>query len=554
MARRREPNLPPGFLQDFRGATIQSGSGGSNGRGGDIGSHNVHAVFNVAGTHNHGFELLAKAACPSAFHDSGDSCDRPKCHPETRLEVQREIMNWTKNPKESVMWVSGGPGVGKSAIARTMAELLAKDGRLAACFCFSRTDSDRNCIKSLAATIAYHAILHIPQLESDISRVVERNPLIFDLSFETQFRSLIVKPFGKLAKQGYFTAPSRARVVIIDGLDECVNKNSQLEIVNSICSSLERGNFPLLFLIASRREPQLLNMFENGAIRKLLTKLNLDTSFSPDNDIRVFLKSSFNNINKTHRLSAFIPQPWPHPHAIGNLVGKSSGQFIYASLVVKYVSSLSHLPHQRLDIILGLRPVDKGAPFAELDELYTHILKSVHDDHIDSALMLLRLVIFSDCSAIPLKGLMGKILELDPGQLQIIIGELGSTLKERLCVGRDQSDSFIKLAHASFGDYLRDKSRSKSFYLDQDISHSLLASLYLRLLITRRVLVTTATPLIENSSITAYMPTNSPPSFNGISSIYLAVHCLTFFQATSIVLWTFLCAGSYVITGCPNTS
>ena len=65
------------------------------------------------------------------------------------------------------MWVSGGIGIGKSVIARTMAEILAKKGRLVASFCFARGDSKRNCIESLAATIAYHAVDHIPQLLPD---------------------------------------------------------------------------------------------------------------------------------------------------------------------------------------------------------------------------------------------------------------------------------------------------------------------------------------------------------------------------------------------------
>ncbi|KDR67868.1 hypothetical protein GALMADRAFT_257752 [Galerina marginata CBS 339.88] len=45
------PDLPRGFSQDLRGATLQSGSGGSNGRGGDIGSYNsstqIDTIMNI---------------------------------------------------------------------------------------------------------------------------------------------------------------------------------------------------------------------------------------------------------------------------------------------------------------------------------------------------------------------------------------------------------------------------------------------------------------------------------------------------------------------------
>jgi len=60
-------------------------------------------------------------------------------------------------------------------------------------------------------------------------------------------------------------------------------------------------------------------------------------------------------------------------------VHKSSGHFIFASTIVKYVASTHRLPTASLDVILGLRPSNVDAPFAELDELYINILSSVSD-------------------------------------------------------------------------------------------------------------------------------------------------------------------------------
>ena len=70
---------------------------------------------------------------------------------------------------------------------------------------------------------------------------------------------------------------------------------------------------------------------------------------------------------------------WPSPEDIQWLVEKSSGQFIFASTVTKYVNSHHHWPPDWLKIILGqYKPCgDSDTPFAELDGLYHFILLSV---------------------------------------------------------------------------------------------------------------------------------------------------------------------------------
>jgi len=60
-------------------------------------------------------------------------------------------------------------------------------------------------------------------------------------------------------------------------------------------------------------------------------------------------------------------------------VYKSSGQFIYVSTIVKFVSSRRRGPDHRLEIVLDLRPKGKDLPFTELDALYRYVLSFVED-------------------------------------------------------------------------------------------------------------------------------------------------------------------------------
>ncbi|KDR71163.1 hypothetical protein GALMADRAFT_20745, partial [Galerina marginata CBS 339.88] len=274
-----------------------------------------------------------------AFHNSGHRFDPPKCHPKTRLKVLEKIHNWidgTEHPNEPVMWVNGGAGVGKSAIAQSMAERLAEEKRLVASFFFSRSDPFRNKADSLVATIAYHAALHIPALKEPITRAITRDPLIFKLSIDAQFSTLLTEPIQNLADSGYFQFPTSARVVIIDGLDECSVADAQVAILMAITNALKMARFPLLFLIASRPESHLSEAFTSKSFNGFLSRLTLDDYFFPDHDIRVFLEDQFQELKDSHPMRAYLPPSWPLPDILEHLVRKASGQFIYASTVIKY--------------------------------------------------------------------------------------------------------------------------------------------------------------------------------------------------------------------------
>lgn len=77
-------------------------------------------------TYPRGIDRLFKNVAPGAFHDSGERFDQPKCHPNTRVAVIQDILDWLddlESPK-LVMWVHGAAGAGKSAIAQTIAQIL----------------------------------------------------------------------------------------------------------------------------------------------------------------------------------------------------------------------------------------------------------------------------------------------------------------------------------------------------------------------------------------------------------------------------------------------
>ena len=380
-------------------------------------------------------------------------------------------IKWEGDLNSFIIWVYGPAGAGKSAIAQTIAEMCEQEMILLASFFFSRNDPSRSNVNSLIATLAYQITLNLPDVRDAILSAIEHDPLIFSKSFAVQVETLIVAPLQPLAEAGFFNDFASRRLVIIDGIDECSDPRVQKNILE-VLANAQRHRLPLVFLIASRPEQHISLTFNTGLLLDTTSRLALDDSYLPDKDIELFLTDKFQEIKSTHRLRAYIPSQWPLPYVLEQLVRKSSGQFIYASTVIRYVSSIRHRPMDRLDIILGLRPPQRDLPFAELDALYTHILACVEDT--ERVLEILSVVFFCDYESTPIHewNLMAPIIEeflcLQPGDVELYLGELNSLVNL-------EPDKKIRVLHASLTDFFVDPTRSKTFWINRQARHTAFA-------------------------------------------------------------------------------
>ncbi|KAF9472074.1 hypothetical protein BDN70DRAFT_972752, partial [Pholiota conissans] len=319
------------------------------------------------------FQTLKSVSAPSALYDSSARFDPPKCHPNTRVAVLEYLMGWIFGHNDLevlIMWLYGPAGAGKSAILQTIAEWCAKNNKLLASFFFGRSNPTRNHIKPLIPTIACQIAITIPEVKPYVESVIERDPFLFDKSLATQFQLLIVTPLQALVASGNLK-PGSPRLVIIDGLDECNDPKMQSMVIKVIADGFHSQNLPLTFLIASRPEQNIMHTFCSTPLSGLWRSVVLDDTYKPNDDIRLFLMDSFHEIKTKHPYCHLIPETWPSESDVKTLVQKSSGQFIYASQVVKYISNPNDRPSRRLDVIMGLRPARRDLPFAELDALYT---------------------------------------------------------------------------------------------------------------------------------------------------------------------------------------
>ncbi|KAF8799383.1 hypothetical protein BYT27DRAFT_7120929, partial [Phlegmacium glaucopus] len=435
-----------------------------------------------------GINRLYEKVAPGAFHNSSERYDPPKCHPGTREIIIKEIMEWIKtiDKDEFFLWLYGPAGAGKSAIAQTIAELCHKAGLLAASFFFSRTATGRNDATLLIPTIAYQLTISIPGIVDHISLAIERDPLIFDRSLEAQFEALILEPLSALPSK--HSRPSKEfypRLIIIDGLDECNNaQNSHC----SILSTLQHSCVPFIFLVASRPEQDIRSGFNQEKMDSMTRRLALDDHYQPDEDIRLFLMSKFKEIKAKHPLALRLPPSWPSALEVENLVRKSSGQFIYASTVIKFVGSPRHRPTHRLDIIFGLKTAGKQVPFAQLDALYRLIFLSA--ENIEAVLEVFAFRLLFRSLQDPWPGIftpsfVENFLGYQSGDLQIILVDLHSVIfVPSLSLNSDSEEDQLRIFHASLGDFLTsDRSCSGDLFIDASKVHARMAEICIQYVI-----------------------------------------------------------------------
>jgi hypothetical protein len=145
--------------------------------------------------------------------------------------------------------------------------------------------------------------------------------------------------------------------------------------------------------VASRPEYIIREAFNGEALRLVTNSLPLDDRYEATHDIGVFMASCFENIKKTHPAKHHLPHSWPPSKDLGDLISRASGQFIYASTVMKFIESRHHIPSKRLDIVLGVSPSD-DSPFAQLDAMYRHIFSRI--SNLQPTLELIPFIILQD--------------------------------------------------------------------------------------------------------------------------------------------------------------
>ncbi|KAL5596374.1 hypothetical protein FOVSG1_010063 [Fusarium oxysporum f. sp. vasinfectum] len=415
-----------------------------------------------------------------ASFDSKAEEHNPKCLPNTREELLKEIERWIDERKsKTVYWLNGMAGTGKSTIARTIAHARSKRGDLGASFFLKRGEIDRGNLNKLMSTLAYQLALSIPGATPFIKKALDANPAIVGKSVKEQFEKLIQEPLSEAAVMT--TVPSSV-VMVIDALDECDQEADIRSLIN-ILSQAKTVRPPLQVFLTSRPElPIRLGFSEvQGSYQDLV--LHEIPAQIVEHDIVIFLDDEFKKIRHDFNLTVCderkLPPDWPGCATVQTLAQMAVPLFIFAATVCRFVKGRKcDSPRTQLRKVLDYK--SKGH-ISQLDRTYGPVLRSLttgvskndNKQIIEDFRMIVGSIVIL---ANPLSVLaLSQLLEVDP---EVVDNRL-DTLHSVLGIPPTRKAP-VRLLHLSFRDYLI--TEESEFRVDERHTHQSLAKHCLRIM------------------------------------------------------------------------
>jgi hypothetical protein len=379
------------------------------------------------------------------------------CLPGTRRKLIEEIAEWVNNDAEDVPRVfllSGMAGIGKSAIAHSLAHLFDEFGRLGSSYCFDRANPAKLRPDNLFSTIARDLADLDPERKSTLCQVIHgKTALRNTRAPHEQFEKFILQPASGLTSIGPL-------LIVIDALDESGDKESR-QVILTILSN-KAADLPSNFriLVTARAELDILKALEK---KKHVVIRHMDTvdATSTTHDISCFVRNQLDDISE-------LEHRWPNNEWCRLLVEHSERVFQWASTACRFIRGDGEEgfdPVEQMDVLLS--STSRSAHPNLLDRLYTSILaqkfKTENATNMRRFKSIMGMVMVSrePLSMFSLKNLCGK-----EGAVGLIIRPLGSLLSGVV------DESFpVRTLHTSFRDFLIDKDRAGIFFIDVPDHH-----------------------------------------------------------------------------------
>lgn len=399
------------------------------------------------------------------------------CLPGTRVATLEHLSRWINatgdDNRPRVLFVHGGAGTGKSAIAHSIGQRFDELGRLGSVFCFNRNFQGDRHPESVFSTIARDLANWNPSFRRELALVLQKNRALAETpDMLTQWKHLILEPARRMTMVGPVVGPV---VIVIDALDESGRGTSRNLLLSFLTRRVSELPSYIRIIITTRPERDIMLAVHDSSSVELF-----------DLDIRREESGKDLNFYLRHRLSPADPHRGTlKDTCYGLLAMKSEGLFQWASTVCdllleprvgvslqeqfdELVRSLGHS---------GLKPID---------DLYSTALSLIFpetqtaDPIFTTQLSRFRSVMAQVIAAQePLS--IGALHEircsgqgLDPenaaNEVAFVVPSMGAFLS-----GVVSFDTPISPLHTSFRDFLLDGQRSGMWHVNPNAESALMA-------------------------------------------------------------------------------
>jgi hypothetical protein len=363
---------------------------------------------------------------------NGNHC----CTKGTRTGILEEIDLWSRDfEKPPVYWLSGLAGTGKSTIAQTVVSWMDGDNRRTSAYFFCSRESVENSNPNLIIpTLAYllarkylqFRLLYVPLLLS--------NPGIMGEPLREQMKKLVIEP---LKTSGIST------VIVIDGLDECKEKESVSVMLSALGEFLPQ--IPKVkFLITSRPERHIREGFLG--IPKVTSALHEVESRQVQDDILLFFEHEFLE-------NWFNRRAPPSGENLVQLCKHARGLFPYAAAAVRFIRDhnfglLNRLLESPMKVVLKVEVRGKT-----ICSRYTSTLQEAFGDYKPEDAQIFRSVLGAIVLAVnPLSpSAVATLLGLNVEHVLLCLQSV-----ESLLIPWESKDSPVQPFHETFPAFLTD--------------------------------------------------------------------------------------------------
>jgi hypothetical protein len=286
----------------------------------------------------------------------------------TRALLLSEIQEWANNSSGRPIYVLYGvAGIGKSTVAKTVAERAANEETLGASFFFSRDEDNRKTLKSFFTTLAYQLSCHYPKIAEQTNIALEKAPDVAERDPVYQFDCLIAKPL----RMAIVETPI---LVVIDALDEC--EKDDAELILSLLAQ-EVPQIPhLRVFITARPEQHIRSVFEQDRNHDQFHLHDIDQSIV-EADIRSYLEFRL-SVEQVRKTFPGLRSIWQSTEEqMNTLVAVSGKLFIIAATAANFI-----LDHEQVDPAGQLAVLLKGVTdmaslgSEPMDKVYMGIIRA----------------------------------------------------------------------------------------------------------------------------------------------------------------------------------
>ncbi|KLO15554.1 WD40 repeat-like protein [Schizopora paradoxa] len=315
-----------------------------------------------------------------ASFDSNRTRKIRSCLEGTRSELLQKISAWVESEDANeprIFWLNGMAGLGKSTIARSVAEWAKNSDILGANFFFAHDVQDLHNAALLFPTLAYQLAKFDAGYERQLAKVLSEEADLDHREFATQFERLILEP---LLASHQPSEPRRTILVVLDAIDECAPETSVREFLRILLTKSSAIPQKFLVFLTSRPEPHIQSAFApriNNTKAAGFVLHDVEDSVV-QRDIETYLRVEFHRVPE-EELGLEIENGWPGEEDIKMLAGRCGRFFVYAATALRYVfDERDRSPRKHLNLLLAEKGCQETSvnPYSALDQLYMDVLSS----------------------------------------------------------------------------------------------------------------------------------------------------------------------------------